>query len=107
MKSPILTRCKKLGLAGAVLLMLPTVGALPAAAETIKIPVGQQAAAKEVEKPSLGMSKTMVERYFGPPTEKVAPRGEPPISRWIYQDFVVYFEGDIVIHAVTKHRPQQ
>ena len=28
--------------------------------------------------------------------------GEPPISRWVYADFVVFFEYDRVIHAVIK-----
>jgi hypothetical protein len=28
--------------------------------------------------------------------------GEPPISSWEYEPFVVYFEYDRVIHSVAK-----
>ena len=36
------------------------------------------------------------------PQDIKGPVGEPPISQWHYQDFVVYFEGNRVIHAVVK-----
>lgn len=82
--------------------------ALPfsASAETVRIPVGQQGADRQVEIPGLGMSKDMVARRFGNPLEQLPARGEPPISRWVYPGFVVYFEYDTVIHAVIQHRPQ-
>jgi hypothetical protein len=31
------------------------------------------------------------------------PVGEPPITRWDYDKFVVVFEYNRVIHSVTKH----
>lgn len=74
-------------------------------AETVKIPVGQQPAGQALEKPTLGMSMAMVEQKFGEPVERLPARGEPPISRWVYDQFVVYFESNIVIHSVVKHRP--
>lgn len=83
--------------------------ALPASlsmAETIKIPVGQQTLTSEIQRPTLGMSKESVEKQFGSPAERVAPKGKPPISRWVYDDFIVYFEFDTVIHSVIKHQPQ-
>jgi len=52
--------------------------------------------------PGRGMTKEMVEEKFGSPTEKVAPVGEPPITRWVYGNFTVYFEYDIVLHAVLN-----
>jgi hypothetical protein len=53
-------------------------------------------------RPSRGMTADSVESKFGTPDAKEAAVGEPPISRWEYKDFVVFFEYDHVIHAVTK-----
>ena len=53
-------------------------------------------------RPTRGMSETSVEAKFGSPKSKQAAVGEPPISRWEYENFVVYFEYDKVIHAVVK-----
>jgi len=53
-------------------------------------------------RPSRGMTATSVESRFGAPQAKDAAVGEPPISRWEYKDFVVFFEYDRVIHAVTR-----
>ena len=57
-------------------------------------------------RPTRGMTATSVESKFGSPQSKVAPVGDPPISRWEYQNFVVFFEYDRVIHAVVKRTPQ-
>ena len=55
-------------------------------------------------RPSRGMTAVSVESKFGPPAAKEAAVGEPPISRWEYKDFVVFFEYDRVIHAVAKRK---
>jgi hypothetical protein len=55
-----------------------------------------------VARPASGMTAANVEAKFGAPDAKVAPVGDPPISRWEYKDFVVYFEYDRVIHAVVR-----
>jgi hypothetical protein len=47
------------------------------------------------------MTMHEVSEKFGAPANKIAPVGAPPISRWEYAGFVVYFEGDHVIHAVV------
>jgi hypothetical protein len=52
--------------------------------------------------PSAGISKDRVAASWGEPANKVAAVGEPPISRWVYDEFVVYFEFDRVIHTVAK-----
>lgn len=54
------------------------------------------------ERPTRGMSMASVERAFGTPLNRRAAVGEPPITRWIYGDFTVYFEHDRVIHAVVN-----
>ena len=56
------------------------------------------------DRPTRGMSETAVETRFGAPMAKVDPVGEPPIARWEYADFIVYFEYDRVIHAVARRQ---
>jgi flavin-dependent dehydrogenase len=53
--------------------------------------------------PANGMSKQAVRERFGEPSERHAPVGEPPITRWVYDDYSVYFEHDLVIESVL-HR---
>ena len=43
-----------------------------------------------------------VESTYGAPAQKHATVGQPPITRWDYPNFSVYFEHDRVIHAVVK-----
>ena len=53
-------------------------------------------------RPSRGMTQSRVQSKYGSPVSVQAPIGDPPITRWVYQDFVVFFEYDKVIHAVAK-----
>jgi len=53
-------------------------------------------------KPTRGMSQESVQANYGSPQSSSAAVGEPPISRWDYAGFVVFFEHDKVIHSVTK-----
>jgi hypothetical protein len=55
-------------------------------------------------RPFRGMTAASVEARFGTPEAKVTPVGDPPITRWEYKDFVVFFEYDRVIHAVVKRQ---
>lgn len=72
-------------------------------AETIIIPVGQQAAEKQVlERPRRGSSKEQVKAHFGDPVSITPAVGAPPISSWEYPDFTVYFEYNHVLHSVLK-----
>ena len=54
------------------------------------------------ERPSRGMSMEKVSATWGQPATKNSAVGDPPIARWEYSDFVVYFEYSRVIHAVQK-----
>ncbi len=47
------------------------------------------------------MTMTRVESTFGAPSNRVAAVGQPPITRWEYPGFVVYFEHQHVIHTVA------
>ena len=51
--------------------------------------------------PQRGMSMQKVESTWGQPTRRRAAVGQPPITRWEYDGFIVYFEYDKVIHAVA------
>lgn len=44
---------------------------------------------------------TAVEQRFGAPNSRHAAVGQPPITRWDYARFSVFFENDRVIHAVV------
>jgi hypothetical protein len=55
-----------------------------------------------VAAPARGMTMTQVTSKFGDPVTKVPAVGNPPISRWEYPGFVVYFERDHVIHSVVS-----
>lgn len=55
-------------------------------------------------RPTQGMSMALVEQKFGQPEEKSDAIGQPPITRWTYNDFVVFFEYNLVIHSVVPHK---
>lgn len=50
--------------------------------------------------PSRGITKSQVRNQLGEPANRVPAVGEPPISSWVYDDFIVYFEHDRVLHSV-------
>lgn len=58
-------------------------------------------------RPKPGMSMTAVESAYGTPAQRHAAVGgavaeQPPITRWDYPSFSVYFEHERVIHAVAR-----
>ena len=74
-----------------------------AAAETIAVENGIAVKESDVATPTRGMTMDQVSSKFGAPASKVAPVGKPPISRWEYPGFVVYFEHEHVIHSVVAN----
>ncbi|MFZ5654222.1 MAG: hypothetical protein ACOY42_07480 [Pseudomonadota bacterium] len=75
----------------------------PASAEVIRIPVGTQAMEKRMlETPRRGATQAQVRHRFGEPLQVQAAVGDPPISSWDYENYRVYFEGDLVLHTVLK-----
>lgn len=77
-----------------LIMMLTGQGAASAAPV---IPEGGTAAA-----PSKGMSMAQVERSFGQPGKVLSAVGEPPITRWVYRGYTVYFDRNHVVHSVTE-----
>jgi hypothetical protein len=69
-------------------------------AETLK--TSGISAGEDGSRPMRGTTQTQVEAKYGSPVAKKAAVGDPPISRWEYPQFTVYFEYDRVIHAVLK-----
>lgn len=84
-----------------VLLLAAAIGA--AQADTLLLDGVEIAAASASQRPQRGESKERVEARFGAPSQMVAAVGDPPISRWVYPSFTVYFEGELVIHTVVRH----
>ncbi len=56
----------------------------------------------ESGRPVRGTTQANVEARYGAPQKVDDAVGDPPISKWHYEKFVVYFEYDRVIHAVLK-----
>ena len=72
-------------------------------AETLQMGSSDNAANfEQAGKPTRGMTQERVEVEYGSPQSRDSAVGEPPIARWEYANFVVFFEYDKVIHAVTK-----
>jgi hypothetical protein len=88
----------KLRTAALIALFLALFGT--AQADTLKME-GMSAGSADT-RPTRGMTQTSVQSKFGSPVDTRAPVGDPPITRWEYKDFVVFFEYDRVIHAVAK-----
>ena len=80
-----------------------TAFANPSRAEVVAVDSGIAVKESDVATPSRGMTMNEVSTKFGTPTNKVPAVGRPPISRWEYPGFVVYFENDHVIHSVVAN----
>jgi hypothetical protein len=85
-----------------LLTLLVALCQLPAQADVVSIldTAGAEPAAPH---PDRFMTMEQVEAKFGAPREKIAPVGDPPITRWVYDDYTVYFENQQVLHIVIKH----
>jgi len=73
-----------------------------AQADIVAVPDGIAVKESDGIAPARGMTMSQVASKFGAPVTKVPAVGNPPISRWEYPGFVVYFERDHVIHSVVS-----
>lgn len=71
-------------------------------ADQVTMPVGTQTKQSTLDLPKRAINKEAVRSKYGDPQNIEGAVGEPPISSWEYADFVVYFEHDLVLHAVVK-----
>ncbi len=69
-------------------------------AQTLQVPETASAPVA-MSTPARGMSMADVEARYGAPTQRYDAVGQPPITRWVYPSFVVYFEYSHVVHAVA------
>lgn len=65
------------------------------------IPIAQQGDAATL-RPARGTLMGDVEKNYGRPNEIVGPIGQPPITRWVYDNYTVIFEHQHVVHTVLK-----
>lgn len=73
-------------------------------AEEINIPTTETETPEfSVQLPGRGMAMENVQSRFGEATETFSAVGEPPITKWVYKNFTVYFESQFVIHAVVNN----
>ena len=63
---------------------------------------GDTVAVKLLDFPRRGMTTDKVENELGRPSEIIPSIGQPPITRWVYDDRTVYFEYSTVLHVVAK-----
>jgi hypothetical protein len=86
-----------------ILLLAAVLASGFAAAETIAVDNGIAVKESDVATPARGMTMDEVATKFGAPANKIPAVGKPPISRWEYPGFVVYFEANHVIHSVVAN----
>lgn len=72
-------------------------------AEALRIPISQQGAV-QISMPTHGDKQTQVLQQFGEPRMRHQSVGQPPISRWDYPGFSVYFEHSTVVNSVQNHQ---
>lgn len=101
-----------------LLLVLAAVGTLavaklalsqepPAQTGTISVPAPESVPAAAPTStsvpalPSRGSTMESVKAKFGAPLQEAPAVGTPPITRWDYSGYSVFFENDKVLHSVV------
>ena len=77
-----------------------------AVAETLVVNDAVQVRESQLERPKRGLTMNEVEKQFGAPATRHPTVGgaspqQPPITRWDYNGFSVFFERDKVIDSVV------
>jgi len=85
-----------------LLLVLGCCASLGLSADVLNIN-GNRNVVQSSNTPTRGMTKEQVLNRFGEPQSRRAAVGDPPISRWNYSGYSVYFEYNIVLHSLV-HR---
>lgn len=89
-------------LAGSAILGLLMLAPAAVQAQELNVPsAASESLHSGTSGPTRGMSMDKVEATYGVPAKRIPAVGEPPISRWEYPGFVVYFERNLVIHSVV------
>lgn len=86
--------------------MVAVLGTTAVSAQTLLVERVERAKASAL--PRAGTSMAAVEAQYGAPESKRDAVGTPPITRWNYPAFIVFFEYDHVIDAVViKSSPEE
>ena len=77
-----------------------------AVAETLVVNDQVQLRESQLDRPKRGLTMDQVEKQFGAPATRHPTVGggspqQPPITRWDYSGFSVFFERDRVVHSVV------
>ena len=77
-----------------------------ALADTVVVNDQVQVRASQLERPKRGTTMSEVEKHFGAPVTRHPTVGgasahQPPITRWDYNGFSVFFERDRVVDSVA------
>lgn len=78
-----------------------TLGTAGALAETVVVDDQVMVRPSTIERPARGQTMNAVEAKFGAPQTRHPSVGSPPITRWDYAGFSVFFEHERVIDAVA------
>jgi len=84
-----------------LLLALAGSGALVASAETLVVDDQVMVRPTTLQVPARGATMAAVEAHFGAPQARHDAVGAPPITRWDYPTFSVFFEHDRVVDTVV------
>ena len=85
-----------------LVLSLALTGASPVLADVLLMEGIQSTPA--VNAPRNGITMTQVRQQYGSPVTEHPAVGEPPITRWDYEGYSVFFEHDLVLHSVIHHQ---
>jgi len=84
----------------ALILVIFTGFALPATVTADVLLIEEVRQAGRMDVPANGMTKTDVRSRFGDPVQTHSAVGDPPITRWEYDRWSVYFEYEVVLFTV-------
>jgi len=62
----------------------------------------EDAEGQDIQAPTRGMNMENVRNVHGEPRDIEGPVGDPPITRWVYDGYSVYFEHELVLHTVVE-----
>ena len=84
------------------LLLLLTITGLVFSAHADVLLIERVEAKAGIDVPQKSSTMNQVRSQYGDPLNEHGAVGEPPITRWDYADFIVYFEHQHVITTVLK-----
>jgi hypothetical protein len=88
-----------------LLLSLLLMSSGPALADVLLVDSIQSA--PQIQTPRNGLTMSQVRQQYGNPKAEIPAVGDPPISRWEYDGFSVFFENDLALHTVVHQQAKK